>query len=76
MITSKQTTKGERMRANKQRGTKGANTQTHKGKTTCEAWQGCKKQDLSTEAWIQTQKAWKRSNKAQTYKKELIQTLY
>ena len=32
--------------------------------------------DLSKQAWIQTQKAWKRANKAQTCKNELIQTLY
>ena len=32
--------------------------------------------DLSMQAWIQTQKHGKEENKAQTCKKELIQTLY
>jgi len=30
---------------------------------TCEAWQGCKKRDLSIQAWIQTQKHGKRERR-------------
>ena len=32
--------------------------------------------DLSKQAWVLTQKSWKIANRAQTCKKELIQTLY
>ena len=64
MVASKQTTKG---RGYNQTNKKAPKTNKHKptnGNKTCEAWQGCKKQDLSIQAWIETQKHRKSANKA------------
>ena len=72
MVTSKQATKGEKMQPNKQRGTKGASTQTTKG-IQARIWQRPRSKHTSMDL---KDKAWEWANKAQTCKNELIQTLY
>ena len=72
MVTSKQAIKGERMQPNKQRGTKGASTQTTKG-IQARIWQRPRSKHTSMDL---KDKAWEWANKAQTCKNELIQTLY
>jgi len=73
MVTSKQATIGERDVTKKTK--RAPKTNKHK------PIKGIKQEhgrglDLSKQAWVQTQKAWKIANRAQTCKNELIQTLY
>ena len=74
MVASKQNTKG---RGYNQTNKKALKTNKHKptkGNKTCEAWQGCKKEDLHIQARTKTQKHRKSANKAEIRKKELIET--
>ena len=73
MVTSKQATIGERMQPNKQRGPQRLTSINPQRENKQEHGRDL---DLSKQAWIQTQNAWKGANKAQKCKNELIQTLY
>ena len=73
MVTSKQATIRERDVTKKKK--RAPKTNMHKP-TKANKQEHDKGLDLSKQAWVQTQKAWKIANRAQTCKKELIQTLY
>ena len=72
MLTSKQATIGERMQPKKQKGPQRLTSTNPQRENKQEHGKGL---DLSKQARVQTQKAWKIANRAQTCKKEHLNPL-